>query len=75
VCVLDICRVFLYTDLMTTLKRQIQLKLKKCDEYMIDFKVKLLRKDYPICKQLYSELHKLDEKIQEISKLVDNNKD
>jgi hypothetical protein len=23
----------------------------------------------------YSELHKLDEKIQEISKLVDNNKD
>ena len=73
-CVLDICRVFLYTDLMTTLKRQIQLKLKKCDEYMIDFKVKLLRKDYPICKQLYSELHKLDEKIQEISKLVDNSK-
>ena len=59
---------------MTTLKRQIQLKLKKCDEYMIDFKVKLLRKDYPICKQLYSELHKLDEKIQEISKLVDNSK-
>ena len=73
-CVLDICRVFLYTDLMTTLKRQIQLKLKKCDEYMIDFKVKLLRKDYPICKQLYSELHKLDEKIQEVSKLVDNSK-
>jgi len=59
---------------MATLKRQIQLKLKKCDEYMIDFKVKLLRKDYPICKQLYSELHKLDEKIQEISKLVDNSK-
>ena len=56
------------------LKRQVQLKLKKCDEYMIDFKVKLLRKDYPICKQLYSELHKLDEKIQEISKLVDNSK-
>ena len=73
-CVLDICGVFLYTNLMTTLKRQIQLKLKKCDEYMIDFKVKLLRKDYPICKQLYSELHKLDEKIQEISKLVDNSK-
>ena len=59
---------------MTTLKRQIQLKLKKCDEYMIDFKVKLLRKDYPICKKLYSDLHKLDEKIQEISKLVDNSK-
>ena len=42
---------------------------------MIDFKVKLLRKDYPICKELYSDLHKLDEKIQEIAKLVDNNKD
>ena len=71
----DTLGVFLYTDLMTTLKRQIQLKLKKCDEYMIQFKIKLLKKDYPICKELYSELHKLDEKIQEISKLVDNNKD
>ena len=60
---------------MITLARQIQLKLKKCDEYMIQFKTKLLRKDYPICKELYSDLHKLDEKIQEISKLVDNNKD
>ena len=60
---------------MITLARQIQLKLKKCDEFMIQFKIKLLRKDYPICKELYSDLHKLDEKIQEISKLVDNNKD
>ena len=64
-----------YNDLMITLARQIQLKLKKCDEYMIQFKTKLLRKDYPICDELYSDLHKLDEKIQEISKLVDNNKD
>ena len=60
---------------MTTLAKKIQLKLKKCDEYMIQFKVKLLKKDYPICKELYSDLHKLYEKIQEISKLVDNNKD
>ena len=60
---------------MITLARQIQLKLKKCDEFMIQFKIKLLKKDYPICKELYSDLHKLDEKIQEISKLVDNNKD
>ena len=60
---------------MTTLDRKIQLKLKKCDEYMIQFKVKLLKKDYPICKELYSDLHKLYEKIQEISKLVDNNND
>ena len=59
---------------MINLARQVQLKLKKCDEYMIKFKVKLLKKDYPICKELYSDLHKLDEKIQEISKLVDNNK-
>ena len=70
----DIHGVFLYTDFMITLARQIQLKLKKCDEFMIQFKIKLLRKDYPICKELYSDLHKLDEKIQEISKLVDNNK-
>ena len=70
---LDTLGVFLYIDLMTTLARQIQLKLKKCDEFMIKFKIKLLKKDYPICKELYSDLHKLDEKIQEIAKLVDNN--
>ena len=68
--VIDICRVFLYTDLMTTLKRQIQLKLKKFDELMIELKTKYLNN--PV---FYSELHKLDEKIQEVSKLVDNNKD
>ena len=62
--------VFLYTDLMTTLKKQIQLKLKKFDEVMIKLKTKYL--DNPT---FYSELHKLDEKMQEISKLVDNNKD
>ena len=69
-CVLDICRVFLYTDLMTTLKRQIQLKLKKFDELMFELKTKHLKNSV-----FYSELHKLDEKIQEVSKLVDNNKD
>ena len=69
-CVLDICRVFLYTDLMTTLKRQIQLKIKKFDELMIELKTKHLKDSV-----FYSDLHKLDEKIQEISKLVDNNKD
>jgi hypothetical protein len=70
VCVLDIHGVFLYTDLMTTLKRQIQLKLKKFDELMIELKTKHLKDSV-----FYSELHKLDEKIQEVSKLVDNNKD
>ena len=69
-CVLDIHGVFLYTDLMTTLKRQIQLKLKKFDELMIELKTKYLDNSV-----FYSELHKLDEKVQEISKLVDNNKD
>ncbi len=62
--------VFLYTDLMTTLKRQIQLKLKKFDELMVELKTKHLKDSV-----FYSELHKLDEKVQEISKLVDNNKD
>ena len=69
-CVLDIHGVFLYTDLMTTLKRQIQLKLKKFDELMFELKTKHLKNSV-----FYSELHKLDEKIQEVSKLVDNNKD
>ena len=61
---------FLYTDLMTTFKRQIQLKIKKFDELMFELKTKHLKHSV-----FYSELHKLDEKIQEISKLVDNNKD
>ena len=39
-CVLDICRGFLYTDFMITLARQIQLKLKKFDEVMIKLKTK-----------------------------------
>ena len=65
----DIRRVFLYTDFMITLARQIQLKVKKFDEVMIKLKTKYI--DNPA---FYSELHKLDEKMQEISKLVDNNK-
>ena len=55
---------------MITLARQIQLKLKKFDELMVKLKTKHIGN--PV---VYSELHKLDEKIQEISKLVDNNKD
>ena len=55
---------------MTTLKKQVQLKLKKFDEVMIKLKTKYL--DNPV---FYSELHKLDEKKEEIQKLVDNNKD
>ena len=67
---LDIHGVFLYTNLMTTLKKQVQLKVKKFDELMIELKTKHLKNSV-----FYSELHKLDEKVQEISKLVDNNKD
>ena len=67
---LDTLGVFLYIDLMTTLKKQVQLKVKKFDELMIELKIKYLKDSV-----FYSELHKLDEKVQEISKLVDNNKD
>ena len=52
---------------MITLARQIQLKIKKFDEVMIKLKIKYLNN--PI---LYSELHKLDERKEEIQKLVDN---
>ena len=66
----DIRRVFLYTNFMITLARQIQLKVKKFDEVMIKLKIKYLND-----KVVYPDIHKLDEKIQEISKLIDNNKD
>ena len=65
--VLDIHGVFLYTDLMITLARQIQLKLKKFDEVMIKLKTKHLDKP-----DIYADLHKLNERIDEIQKLVDN---
>ena len=54
---------------MTTFKRQIQLKIKKFDELMFVLKTKHLKHSV-----FYSELHKLDEKIEEVSKLVDNHK-
>ena len=55
---------------MITLARQVQLKIKKFDEIMIELKIKYLK-----VSSFYSELHKLDEKVQEIAKLVDNKKD
>ena len=75
-CVLDIHGVFLYTDFMITLARQIQLKLKKFDELMVELKIKY-NESNPVnhLDNVYGDLHKLDEKIQEVSKLVDNNKD
>jgi len=68
--VLDTLGVFLYTNLMITLARQIQLKIKKFDELMIKLKTKYLNESV-----IYSDINKLDEKVQEIAKLVDNNKD
>ncbi len=65
---LDTLGVFLYIDLMTTLARQIQLKIKKFDELMIKLKTKYLDES-----TIYSDINKLDEKVQEIAKLVDNN--
>ena len=66
---LDIHGVFLYTNLMINLTRQIDLKLKKFDELMIKLKTKYL--DNPV---FYSELHKIDERKDEIQKLIDNSK-
>ena len=54
---------------MIILARQVQLKLKKFDELMIKLKTKYL--DNPV---FYSELHKIDERKDEIQKLIDNNK-
>ena len=65
---LDTLGVFLYIDLMTTLARQIQLKIKKFDELMVKLKTKYLDES-----TIYSDINKLDEKVQEIAKLVDNN--
>mgnify|MGYP005824717217 FL=1 len=67
---------------MTTLSRQIQLKLKKFDELMIELKIKYndgSNKNEPTntvnhLDNVYGDLHKLDERIQEIQKLVDNSK-
>ena len=61
---------------MTNLSRQVQLKIKKFDELMIRLKIKY-NESNPVnhLDNVYGDLHKLDEKIQEISKLVDNHKD
>ncbi len=64
----DTLGVFLYTDLLTTFARQIQLKIKKFDELMVKLKTKYLDES-----TIYSDINKLDEKVQEIAKLVDNN--
>ena len=66
---LDIHGVFLYTDLMQLKTRQIQLKLRKANELIIKLKVKYLDKH-----SVYTDINRIDEKLVEIDKLIDNNK-
>ena len=55
---------------MTLLARRIKLKIKKFDEIVVKLKTKYLKQS-----TVYSDINMLDEKVQEIAKLVDNNKD
>ena len=64
-CVLDICRVFLYTDLMK-LKRAFQLKQLKIHKNLND-----LLKKYIKDKKIYNDLTKLRELVDEQDKLLD----
>jgi hypothetical protein len=66
---LDIHGVFLYSNHMQTRLRQIQLKLRKANELIIKLKVKYLNQS-----SIYSDINKIDEKLIEIDKLIDNNK-
>ena len=61
--------VFLYSNHMQTRLRQIQLKLRKANELIIKLKVKYLDQS-----SVYSDINKIDEKLIEIDKLIDNNK-
>ena len=61
--------VFLYSNHMQTRLRQIQLKLRKANELIIKLKVKYLNQS-----GIYSDINKIDEKLIEIDKLIDNNK-
>ena len=66
---LDIHGVFLYSNHMQTRLRQIQLKLRKAYELIIKLKVKYLDQS-----SVYSDINKIDEKLVELDKLIDNNK-
>ena len=65
-CVLDICRVFLYTDYTMKLKRAFQLKQIKIHKNLND-----LLKNYTEDKKVYSDLVKLRELVDEQDKLLD----
>ena len=66
---LDIHGVFLYSNYMQTRVRQIQLKLRKVNELIIKLKVKYLDQS-----SVYSDINKIDEKLVELDKLIDNDK-
>ena len=61
--------VFLYSNYMQTRVRQIQLKLRKVNELIIELKVKYLDQS-----SVYSDINKIDEKLVELDKLIDNDK-
>ena len=66
---LDIHGVFLYSNHMQTRVRQIQLKLRKVNELIIELKVKYIDQN-----SVYSDINKIDEKLVELDKLIDNDK-
>ena len=66
---LDIRGVFLYINNMQTRVRQIQLKLRKVNELIIKLKVKYLDQT-----GVYSDINKIDERLVELDKLIDNDK-
>ena len=61
--------VFLYSNYMQTRIRQIQLKLRKVNELIIKLKVKYLDQT-----GVYSDINKIDERLVELDKLIDNDK-
>ena len=54
---------------MQTRVRQIQLKLRKVNELIIKLKVKYLDQS-----SVYSDINKIDERLVELDKLIDNDK-
>ena len=54
---------------MQTRIRQIQLKLRKVNELIIELKVKYLDEN-----RVYSDINKIDERLVELYKLIDNDK-
>ena len=63
----DMRGVFLYSNHMQTRVRQIQLKLRKVNELIIKLKVKYLDQT-----GVYSDINKIDERLVELDKLIDN---